>query len=314
MAEQAASLRQNPAAATSTRPAASLTEALLWTAKKLAYTFLPPVLLCLFVNLKGTYRFCTDGARRRRLTRQFGELLGARRSRAQLWRIALGSMQFRESRYLSRVVLPQRGPIEQLLEVDGLHHLDEAFAQGRGVLLLSAHIGYPVIIDLLLGRMNYKVRRLTNQPWEQADYFAERDLSRWPWLDYIQRHLLRSPALGDPIITSLNLRPIYGLLERNEALVVLADGLATSHLVTSRILEAPMPLSGSTLDLGRVGQVPVLPVFLIRERLSSPRLKLIIQEPLELQYSADREADIQVNADRYRSSSRGLRASFPPPL
>jgi KDO2-lipid IV(A) lauroyltransferase len=185
------------------------------------------------------------------------------------------------------------------VEIQGREHLDAALAGGKGVLLLSAHLGYPHIIDLVLRRMGYEVRHLTGMPEEQASYFTDLDLSRWPWLNWAAGRLLRLPVFVPPFVTSLNVRPLFSFLGGNGALVVLADGLAASRIVTSRVLEVPMPIAASTLELGRARGTPYLPAFLIRKRLSRPRLTLVIHERLEMQYSEDRDADMQVNADSY---------------
>jgi lauroyl/myristoyl acyltransferase len=197
-----------------------------------------------------------------------------------------------------RSILPQRLPTAAL-EIRGSSHLEGALAGGKGALLISAHIGHPAIMPFILMRLGYRARHVTNSAEGQARYFADRDLRRWPWLSWISGHLMRFPQPPEPLRASLNVRPIYKALERNEAVLVLPDGLGSSRLVTSRVLEATVPISASTLDLARGRGVPVLPAFLLTERLWSPRLTLIIHEPMDLQYSDDREADLKVNADRY---------------
>ena len=299
MSKQSTSVAERAKTWRRPRAVSGLPEALVWTAKKAAYTFLPPFVLHLIACAKGVYRFCTNDALRHYLTKGYGELLGPGQNRVQLLTLAHRNMQFRASLYLTGVILPQRMRLSDLVEFRGREHLDEALAQGKGALLLSAHLGYAHLIDMFLRRMGYPVRKLTNQPEVQSSYYVDRDLSRWPLLASIANRLIQFPDYDEPLITSLDVRPIYRLLEGNEALVLLADGLGSSRLVSSRLLEVPLLVSSGTLELGRSRGVPLLPAFLVREHLWSPRLKLIIQEPMQLQYTSDRDDDIQVNAGRF---------------
>src|SRR5207302_6883857 len=105
----------------------------------------------------GTVRSLTSGARsdvRRRLERHLGKTC----TEAELRRIERRHFQFAERNALARVWPQIRNFAgNESCRLDGLQHIDAALAEGRGVILLSAHFGYARLIKPLLSRRGYRV-------------------------------------------------------------------------------------------------------------------------------------------------------------
>jgi lauroyl/myristoyl acyltransferase len=293
------------------RRAANLRQALLWTAKKLAYTLLPPRLLCLIMYAKGFLRFCADGGTRRRLAQGYSRAWRRARNRAELMRIVHNATQLAASKHFTYKVLPQRLRPRDLFDIKGLHHLDAALSQGRGVIMVTGHIGYPFMIEIVLGKLGYTSQRITNAPLEQERFFAEEDVSRWPWLHAISRRLMSYARLGEPIVTSQSLRPIFELLERNQILVLAADGTAASRLLVAPVLGAGKVFGPGAFKLARKGDVPLLPTFVLRGQMQAPRMTLLIHPPMRVRHSSDAGADLQENVAEFARILEGHVARYP---
>lgn len=72
-------------------------------------------------------------------------------------KIVKGVFELRGVRKVMRYLIPlmDRSFIKRFVEVEGLHHLDEALKNGRGVLLIAGHIGIPHLSFNALRVMGY---------------------------------------------------------------------------------------------------------------------------------------------------------------
>ena len=106
---------------------------------------------------------------------------------------------------------------------------------------------------------------------------------------------------GD-IAPSLNLRPYLEALERNEALIILADGRqGAAALHTLAVAGVEIPFAPGAVSIARGTGAPVLPAFVIDDpgRSGPASLRLIIHPPLDLQVTEDHGADLEVNLRRF---------------
>jgi KDO2-lipid IV(A) lauroyltransferase len=177
--------------------------------------------------------------------------------------------------------------IAQVVEYDGLEHYLQASAQGRGVLILTAHLGaweLSAFAHAMYGYpMHFLARHLDNP---LLDELAEqyRTLSGSRGIDKKQaaRHVLHALKRGDTvgILLDLNTQPHEG---------VFCDffGLSacTSPIVASLAL--------------RTG-APVVPGFLVWDE-TRQKHRLHFDRPVEISDTGDLQHDVKVNTTRFNA-------------
>lgn len=211
--------------------------------------------------------------------------------------IAARYRRFAEATYLWRILphLPgfrrsDRWP------VDGLENLENAISDGRGVILLTAHLGFPHLIPDILALHGYEVRQL----------IAERDglekrikieawlekASKWKIVLYRKGHLYSESIRGCDIVASLDVRPILSGIKANEIFLIAGDGLRATEFKMFRVLGQEYPVPTGFVKIALLTGAAVLPAFSIPE---NGRIRTTILPPLRL----DPEAGIGPNLQGY---------------
>ena len=198
------------------------------------------------------------------------------------------------------------------IRIEGLERLDEALGEGKGAILVSAHFGYfrmlkPVLRSrrrnaLLVAKLAHSARLDGH-----ADPRPRRHLTRGErFANSLRFSRRRSDArwqqIGGDIAPSLNLSPCLEALERNEALIILADGrMGAAALHALAVADVEIPFAPGAVSIARNTGAPVLPAFVVDDpRRSGPAsLRLVIHPPLDLQVTEDRGDDLEVNLRRF---------------
>jgi lauroyl/myristoyl acyltransferase len=165
----------------------------------------------------------------------------------------------------------------QVVQIDGLEHLDAALARGGGAIIASTHFGYPRLIKPLLS--------LHGQP---------------AHLVGVPKYLSSEPYAED-LPTGLNLRPLLAALKRNEPVIILIDGRASKAFHPTTVVGIELPIATGVMNIARSVGVPVLPAFLrddssLRKPLS---LRLVIHPALEIQRTGEPALDLEENTRRF---------------
>jgi lauroyl/myristoyl acyltransferase len=184
--------------------------------------------------------------------------------------------------YYDVIRLPTMTPdsLERTITVHGIGHLDKALAVGKGVIIISGHIGNFNIVAQLAAARGYKV-----------SVVAE-DIEPPKLYDYVNRlrgHFgLKMIKLG-----SSEVRTIYRLLKNNEALMLAVDRNVTDEDVPTVFFGeyAAMPHGAVALAL-RTGAA-LVPGYTVR--LPDNTSVVIIDPPLELERTGERDLDVRVN-------------------
>jgi len=175
--------------------------------------------------------------------------------------------------------------LRRSIPVNGQSYLDAARARGRGVLLLSAHLGNFFLLGTRLAAEGYTAFVLVNQP---------RD-GRFARLMDDYRLRVRQPTIhARP--RNQALRELHEVLRRNQIVIVIADEFRRGSGIE-------VPFFGGTV-VARRGPVTValrtgaaiLPACLVRQPDDS--LQLVIEPELEIDRSAKGAAQIRENTLR----------------
>jgi KDO2-lipid IV(A) lauroyltransferase len=169
--------------------------------------------------------------------------------------------------------------------ISGREHLDAALAKGKGVIVLSAHLGNFFLIGTRLAGEGYTTHVLVNPPKDQS-------LARF--MDEYRWRVGQRTIHARPRREALNQLSL--VLKRNELAVVIADEYRRGNGI-------PVPLFGRTVQARRGpatlalrAGAAIVPVCMARQ--SDNSLKLIIEPELELVRLGESRVSIRENTLR----------------
>ena len=169
-----------------------------------------------------------------------------------------------------------RERLEEILQIQGLEHIRNALGQGRGAILLSAHFGVWELLGPAFALNGFAV-----------DLFVR--TQRNPLFDKLMsRH--RRWVGAEIIRASRTPRGVVRSLRQNRLLVILADqdggrdGIFVPFM--GRDASTPRGVARFAQETG----APVLMGFVVRG--ADGRYRLLIDPPMKVPDSGDREADL----------------------
>ena len=167
--------------------------------------------------------------------------------------------------------------LAQYVTVQGREYLDEALRGGRGVILLSAHLGNYELGAAVMTTLGYPVSAivLTHQDPDIDAFFTH------------QRRAERVTAI--PV--GMALRQGFICLRRNELLAVVGDRDFSQNGLEVTLLGRPTRVpKGPAMFSVRTG-APILPAFCIRE--PRDRFRMILERPILPRTDADELTEIR---------------------
>jgi KDO2-lipid IV(A) lauroyltransferase len=162
----------------------------------------------------------------------------------------------------------------QILEIEGLEHCQRAMASGRGVIILSGHFGAWELLGPAFALNGYPVDLLVRA---QRNPLAD---------ELMSGH--RSRVGAGIIRVSRTPRGVIRSLRQNHVLVMLADqdggrdGIFVPFL--GRLASTPRGVARFAEETG----APILMSFVVRQ--GDRRHRLIIEPPMEIAHTGDRES------------------------
>lgn len=175
--------------------------------------------------------------------------------------------------------------VDELIDIEGEENLKEALKQGKGVIALSAHLGNFTIIGAKFVSQNYPLNYVIHLP-------HERNIARL--IEDIVNKVDVRLIPDRPRVTCV--KKSLECLRKNEILFIQLDISAIDSNVSVEFFGQPVAtFTGPVIFSMKTGS-PVVPMFIIRD--SVDRHKIIIDPPVELVVSGDKEKDILVNTRR----------------
>ena len=188
-----------------------------------------------------------------------GVLLRETFSRDEARRLLRARLAFLIARRLGSHALATPGGRRRLLAhltVDGMEHLAAARAQGRGVVLVTTHFGFPYLMRIVLRSAGIPQRHV--QPDDNAKGSSV-------------------PVSGGPWERMAALKQLRAALAGGAACVVLADGRMGSP-VRVPLLGDETTIALGAFYLGYLARCPIVPFFTVMP--DAPSLRLEIAPPL----------------------------------
>ncbi|HIE53147.1 MAG TPA: lipid A biosynthesis acyltransferase [Armatimonadetes bacterium] len=208
---------------------------------------------------------------------------GDRKPPAELERIARRALQNNCRAVMEFLRLRCLSPedLQRLVELWGSEHLDAALAQGRGVMLVTAHYGNWELMGARIATAGYPLTVITRDQDDEALTRLVNDSRESAGLRVIRRQ---------------EVRKALACLRRNEILGILADqNTAVGGVFVDFFGRPAATATGPVLFALRLG-TPLLPCFI--RRLEDNRHRVVIYPPLELVRTGDATRDIALNTAR----------------
>ncbi|GAC1398422.1 MAG: phosphatidylinositol mannoside acyltransferase [Chloroflexota bacterium] len=208
------------------------------------------------------------------------QVLGRDRNDSRVRQLSRWSMR-NHCKYLIEFVelpvLSSKDPIVTSMTVTGMNHLQDAIAQGRGVVMASAHFG-----TIELGGLRLK---------EVTSFHAVYDSFKPAYLDA----LIQSTRLdkGINLIPVNNVRAMLRVLQGGGTLVVLFDRpMEISKGIPVRFFGKQTAVPGGPAVLALKTGAAIVPVYMIRH--AGDTFEARILPPIDFNPSGQRSRDIQV--------------------
>ena len=170
-----------------------------------------------------------------------------------------------------RYTLKSRRDLQGKINVENLDYLRAAHAEGRGVILLTAHIGNWEMGGLILTLLGYPVTAVFKpfgQPALDRLFAEQRD-----------RRGIRGIPLGDAA------RGVLQTLRAGGCAAILGDRDFTGHTRSVQLFGAPAPLPMGPVMLACRSRAPIVPVFALRQ--VDDRVRIQIFPPIRADDGAD---------------------------
>ncbi len=181
--------------------------------------------------------------------------------------------------------LPGTSPeqIHRLVTFEGREHIDRALAQGEGAIILTAHFGNWELLGASILANGYTIRGITRQLRSKrldAIVSTYREKVGWQGID-----------------RDRSVREALRCLRRNELIAILADVDTRTQGIFVDFFGRPAYTPYGPVALALKTGAAILPTFIIRQPDDSHRA--VVEAPLSLQQSGDKEQDLLVNTQRF---------------
>ena len=246
--------------------------------------FVPPRLAYWLCSVIGGVIFMLNQQVRDAVLDNLGHVLPAA-SRRYRRKVARKVIRNAVKNYYDVVRLPRMSveDLERTIDARGMENLDNALKKGKGVIVVGAHLGNFSVVAQLGTARGYKIS------------IVAEDVKPPRLYDYVNK--LRG-HFGLKIIKlhSTQVRTIYHLLRNNEILALAVDRDVPGDGIPTMFFDALAPIppgavalamrTGATLITGRV------------ERMPDNSSRMILDTPVEIVSTGDRDLDLKVNMRR----------------
>lgn len=249
----------------------------LWRGLWWLANYLPPAIGERLFRWGGALVFRFASGTRAGAIDNFRHVLGPDASEAEVHAAARAALVHQMYRYYVMLrPLPPDDVWRVLNVVEGLEHVDAALVAGKGMIFLVAHFGMLEHTAQLI-RRERGLRPLTPheliEPRRLMDFLIE----------------LREKFGGEGIATDVAAMEMIRRLRRGEAVAIAADLDSTRTGFVVDFFGAPALVPQGPARLALLSGAPLLPIY--ARQLPDGRYHIIIEAPVSLRRTGDREAD-----------------------
>lgn len=179
--------------------------------------------------------------------------------------------------------------------IEGKENIDKALANGKGAIMLGAHIGNWEMGAAVIASLGYSF---------YAIVLSHKDKK-------INDFFLHQRSITDVKVISVGaqLKNCFRVLRENSLLAIVGDRDFSGHGIKANFFGRPAILpKGPAFFSLRTGS-PIIPTFLLRTKEDT--FRLVFEKPLESKSTGDEEADIKNLMQKYLSVIERYIKAFP---
>ncbi len=262
--------------------------------------FLPEKVIYSLGELLSDLYYIGSGKNRKLALRNLELALGSQLSKAGLKVIIRESCRIMGRAILDTICYKNLSDeqIREFIAIEGLENLEKASKKGKGIIIVSAHMGSFTLIGYRLMLEGYK-----------ASYVARH--MRDKKLEHILMNLSRNTGqkiiFSEPIVTFY--RRGMRVLSRNEALILEVDQNFGREGVPVNFFGRQAMVASGPLVLAMRTKAVILPIFITSETVNRHVIK--IEPPVELNFSGNHETDIRNNLQKIINVIEGYIRRYP---
>jgi lauroyl/myristoyl acyltransferase len=228
-------------------------------------------LLFLYPAIYGFFCYYRKKERRREIENKILLFYDQRMNPGGLRRIVRGILKLRGLKKLNRRLIPliDADFIEHFVKAEGLHHLDHAVKEGRGVVLMSSHFGNPHLSINALRMMGYNVKALKGGALRKANPSRFEYYESWDNTVFLHDRSLS----GDD-----RKRRILDILQSGGILHHMADAAEGRRKELTSFLGREMGFPTGLIHLAHQAKAALVPIFYFYK---NGRLRLILEEAID---------------------------------
>jgi KDO2-lipid IV(A) lauroyltransferase len=245
----------------------------------------------------GRLGFLVSGGPRRRAIEHLTFVYGREKSLAEINNLARRVFIHFATAAADLIRMPVllRQDINRLVTASGLEHLDRAFAEGRGVLMITCHFGNWEILGAWLAKNGYRMSVVGTTLFD-------------PRLDRILVET-RDQAGYTNIARGKGTREIIRTLKKGEAVGMLIDQDTKADGVFVNFFGRPAHTPTGPAVLARRLDLPIIPIFCFLQEDLTYRIECL--PPLALVKSDDEAYDIRINTQKCSDAYESMIRRFP---
>ncbi len=177
-----------------------------------------------------------------------------------------------------------KGNIDRFIKIEGIDNVDGSFRRGKGTIILASHFGNWELLGL-----TFRVKGYPGSTIGRKIYFYKYD----NWLNSLRREQDINVIYRDE-----SPRKMLKVLKDNKILGIVADQDVDSvESVFVNFFGRPAFTPVGPVVLARATGASLVPTFVIRD--GSGKHRFVIEKPIELVDTGNKEADIVTNTQRW---------------
>jgi len=211
---------------------------------------------------------------------------GSEKTQAQIRRIARKVFENLGRNAAELINFPKinKDNIDRFIKIEGSDIVDSSFRRGKGTIILASHFGNWELLGL-----TFRVKGYPGSTIGRKIYFYKYD----KWLNHLRREQDINVIYRDE-----SPRKMLKVLKDNKILGIVADQDVDSvESVFVNFFGRPAFTPVGPVVLARATGASLVPTFVIRDR--SGKHRFIIEKPVELVDTGNKEADLVTNTQRW---------------